>query len=507
MTKSFISYPIRRRQFLHNLGAGGVLLLPLLRAISSEAAEAATAPTMRLVVLTLNAGWGAGMYDGDGISADDLKILQPFSGDATGKLLLPSFFAPLESYRDKMNCFNGFQGTWWGNAHDVSYDDILTCGVEPESSSFTHSKTRSIDDYFSEAWATGALRLGTFSRGNLCHVKLANGSVTPSPLVTNVQASYDALIQNLSQAGFKPPAEDPKAKTDKARKSLLLNFVKNDLQKLKSQVPSEAFDKLQVHLNALSQLQGGSGTTVVSDGDLCVPPESFTVPTSYGASDGYSDPMLDFETAHHFSVIRAGLQCGTHRVAVFSMDNGPYPDKWIWKNTAGVEKRGNIWPSDFHEEITHWNSKGIDESKEHRAAYEATLTMRLKQVADFVKSLDNVKYTDNSTLLDKTLIVLTADVADGSHMTNRKPMITIGGGNAIKTGRYVDLPVAIGTKWWTADKRKTLPINLQGIIGSGWGSAISLQTEGDFWAGVTRALGVGLNTFGLPARNWSKFDL
>lgn len=114
-----------------------------------------------------------------------------------------------------------------------------------------------------------------------------------------------------------------------------------------------------------------------------------------------------------------------------------------------------------------------------------------------------MKYADGSTLLDKTFIVLTGEIADGSHNTSVKPMITIGGKSFIRTGRYVPIPVAIGTKWWTDAQLADLPLPFR----EGFGIPTALRTEGDWWAGVARALGVNISTFGNSARNFGRVDV
>lgn len=500
-----------RRGFLNGLGISGFALVPLVRAILSETqAFGAVDTNLRLVIIPLDTGWGGTFSGYDGPTIQETQQKSYFSADANGQLKLADHFAPLEFAKAQMNCFDGFLGTWWGNAHDVSWSDHLTNSGIPDGDSFVNSSSRSIDDLIASDWRTKVIRsseAGNWGQHMECWIDV-NGQIQKAPQARDPRLAYDMLINSLPMAGNQPPTAAPFNK-----RALLMDFVKDDLGKIKKRIPVEAFDRLQSHLQALESLRTTVDTAVQpTDGEKCFEP---TRPTAFFDSNDWADetsknPTQDQLTQTvraHFDVIHAGLSCGSHRVAMMSLGNGftmPRPLDWPWIDTNGVLQYGmQKWANNFHEEITHWN-KSDSSVFDRRKAYEASVTYKVDWVAYFVKKLQATVFSDGSNLLDKTLIVLTGEIADGSHNTQLKPMITIGGSKAISVGRYVKTQWSVGAKWMS-DAQKNEQ-NIPQLI-RGWGPVVSCRTEGDWWAGVARAMGVNIATFGKPTRSFGPFNL
>jgi|GEM_PF-5569241 len=498
-----------RRNFLSGLGVAGFALSPLMRAVmkEQEAFAAAPADAARLVIIPIGVGWGARRAPGDVQTLAETDVFAYFKGDAAGNLVLPAYFGALSAYRSKMNCFDGFTGTWWGNAHDVSWSDQLTNFATPDTDAFLNSTTESIDAIVASSWQTKVIRAsqgGGWGGGLECWVR-ENGVVKKALQFRDPNASFQAMAGLLPVTAGTP---SPMAAKVFDRKRLLMDYVHEDLGRIKQRVPATAFNRLQEHLDGLAALQVkvGDDTPPIppSDGDKCFAP---TQPGTYRDGDSNESTAQTIEAAvkSHFEIIRAGLACGTHRVAMMSLPNGfgPIkPDDWDWVDSNGQARKGNIWSNNFHEDVSHWDKP--DRLQDSRLAWEGSLKVRVKWVADFVASLDAIKYADGSSLLDKTFIVLTGEVADGSHNTTMKPMITIGGGSFLRTGRYVEVPRVAKAKWMTNAQRDALMLP---TVARDWGSPYSLCTEGDWWHAVSRAMGVNIATFGNPNRLWRRFDI
>ncbi len=130
---------VSRRSFLKSLSIAPLALSPLLTAIRAEA-NGAVKPRLLYIALAHGPG-GKGMATG------------------SETLFTPSpWLSPLERIRPHVILLDGLQGTWWGNAHTVSYRHVLTGCNPPEGSGRTGLVNPSIDVVLGDALKGKSLR-------------------------------------------------------------------------------------------------------------------------------------------------------------------------------------------------------------------------------------------------------------------------------------------------------------------------------------------------------------
>jgi hypothetical protein len=476
----FGSYRYKRRSVLQGLGGGALLLAPLLRAIfQQEEALAQGQSDMRVLIVAMQFGWGLRSSDGNGptrVSGNDVM------------LNLPGYFAPLASLKNKMTVVDGLLGTYWANAHDVSYSDILTSAVTPGDDSsriqgvngpFPKPNGPSIDFLLAQHMKTSALRLNANYRsfGASCHPLCFDNNGVHLFQQDDPLAKFQEIIGLFPNASGGTPV--PEVNISSEKKRALLDYVKDDLKLLQGRVSGDVKERLDIHLQALSEAGsslGGPGTVVSSV--QCVKP---TAPSNAKSTESRLNG--------HLALLKAGFACGTHRVGVLGIGEGL---DFSWTDSDGTARNGNIFSNNFHEDVSHWDSKGAD-SPRRRLCLEGHYRAAVEKIAAFAKSLDAMTIPgENKTLLDKTMIILTGEIADGDHNTLIKPNVIIGGGAAIKTGRYMALPtfeagdvVVDGIGKFTVYRKQP----------------IATHTEADFWVGVAKSLGLELPKLGIQQRN------
>ena len=200
---------IDRRRLLQNLGYGGAFFLPFLR---SWEAQGQSASPKRVLFVFLQHGWGREYGDNDVIpvsfdasslnQSGDLQWTDQFS-------FLPNReLAPLESIKSYVTLLDGVRNcSYWGNAHDVSYSEILTATTyhgergSPElGAQFPMPSGESFDHYLASQLGTHALRISHRYRSwgrsyhPLCFERTRSGQIIELPQFTS---AYDAF-QSLS---------------------------------------------------------------------------------------------------------------------------------------------------------------------------------------------------------------------------------------------------------------------------------------------------------------------
>lgn len=503
MSRIVTHYPFKRRDLLRGIGAGSLLLAPFLRSLAEAQAPSGK---MRLVILPMQHGWN---ITNEGI---------PASFEQTD---LPAWCREFRRLRNKVTVYDGFYGTDWGNAHDVSYTDILTsANLKDEKASspdpipdvrgpFPMPYGPSIDwvianalkyetlrwsadfaswgcNYHPICWKPGSTR--NQATGNFHNVALL-------PMTTDPTLGYGELAGLIRDASDPPPAIDPNILRDRH----VADFVLEDVQLLQARLSRGEKSKLELYLDAVNEAKKNlalntDGRTVMAAGQCTKP---------YPARNGsFHEKFESF-----LSLAQTALACDTHQIVVLGVGEGARD--WAWTDAGAMKTglqivsrrennrnvyvssniRGNTTDSpDFHHTAAHNNSHLHDATfkESSRACMEGWVEWYAKRVVDFALALDEIKEADGKSLLDRTFIVLTGEVSEGNHNTRRKPYVVIGGGAAIPNavGKYVQVPRT--------------------------GPRASSVREGEFWRGVAVKMGVpsqGLSLFGRPERGDKIYDL
>lgn len=500
---TFKSMPFKRRSVIQGLGSGAVLLPVLLRSIlhEQEGLAAGTAG-MRLVIFPMQFGWGL-RSEISQFDRDPFKDRYPNKtrvGGSDTSIVLPSYFEPLNALAKKTTIVDGVLGTYWANAHDVSYSDILTSAVRPGDDSsrvqgvngpFPQPTGPSIDHIIAKSLQTNVLRLNANYRsfGAQCHPLCFDDNGTHLFQQDDPLTKYNEIMGLWPTGGVQNPSPQPTAPSfdfSLEKKRALLDYIRGDINLVRGRVSSDVRQRLDIHLAALDEAGQGIMKPGGGGGGMTPPAAQCARPS---APSGGNDTAM--RLAGHMSLVKAGLACGTHRVAVVGIGDAGWNFQWT-DSLDGKVKNGNIFSSNFHEDVSHWDSKGAD-SPRRRLCLEGWYRTVLEKVVAFAQSLDQMSIPgENATLLDKTMIVLTGEIGSGDHYNKAKPMVIIGGGASIRTGRYI--PISM----YESDKIDVAGYGSFTLFGR---NKVSTRTEADFWVGVARAMGVNIDRLGISVRN------
>lgn len=463
---------LARRSFIKGLAAAG-----LLPALQVEKALAETEVPLRVLFVVLQHGWGGG--------ADAV-------GNITGtetNFNLPEFWSPFNEIKDECVFVDGLRGTFWGNAHDVSYSDVLTAAVPVRAPTPSHLGNHfpapvapSIDYLIQQHYGGDALRLsaGYRSWGASHHPLSFNDRLQSLAYRTNAQDAYGNIFASMS--GETGLAGDDPVLTD------LFPYLSKETKEIVSKVSPAEREKLRNYLDAVGALK----TRLVS-----------RAPISGGTAELKRVPQkgdpLALEIDSYLDMVRVAFANDSHRVAVLGI--GEERDEFTWTNTEDQTMRGQQQFRDFHQEIAHYGGKGEDNAR----AYIGWTRYNAQKVTNFVKALQKTIDYDGRPLIDNTLVVLTGEVGNGQHDRRHKPHILIGGGDRIHRGRWFHIPRA------SADHMGSR--NLDGNYLSirettSWlGGEHSSMSHADLFVKIGQLTGMSINTVGIDSMNTGALEI
>lgn len=482
-----------RREFLRFLGlaSAGTFLstsLPIYRSFANTGGS-----PLRLLILPKYYGWMT-----RAASTDEFATIDP---TASHGFRLPEYFSPLDKHKGKMIVIENLRGVHWGNAHDHSYANILTNAcVQGEMTSkqlmFNEPMGPSIDWLLGDRLNKDVLR-ADFGMGRgapLCF----DDKFLRQPMDTTIAQMHNSIIQPI--LSFQNGASE----SDLMRRS----------------VNQVLFETLGNSTERVEQLLQGTGNEARKISSLRKSLElsnpNSKVVTSTLAS--ITDPGTTFEgtaLAHAFKIAKAAFMADTKRIGVISFGGGASGSNLVWKdkdgvNQTGMDKINQEWrdagntskDNDFHHLVSHynWGSTGNP-----RLCMNGAIKYYVGLISSFVDELTATIDVDGRPMIENTCIVLTSEIATGTHDTSRLPMILIGGNNAgrLKLGRVLKGP--------TVDTNKTVINTLTRdgkLVRSGIrGTHVGLRTQGDVFVSLARAMGVNINTFGFEPHNSEPFIL
>ncbi len=417
------NHKLSRRNFIKGLSSAGILMGGA--SFNELMAQATTPAPLRVLFVAIQHGWGIG-DETTGPSGN----VSNFSGTETS-FTLPTTLSPFESIKNQCIFIDGLRGTFWDNAHDVSYTDILTCGVPaggtaqnlPGSTyAFPKPFNSSIDYEIENFSKKPALRLsaGYGSWGAQYHPLSFNSSLAILPYYTRALDAYNQVFKNVTapvadkvtprvMAGVTDTTTELLNKVQGAPRQRLLNY-RDALESLKTSIAA----------------QGGS---VSGSAKL----EKIPV----------SGQTQDMEVDNFIDMIRVAFVNDTHRVAVLGIGEPEGNITYTGSNgqPTDILAEERKAATDFHHTIGHYSggeaAQGYDATNA-KLGFAATRRWYCQKVLNLVQKLQSAVDVDGKSVLDNTLIVLTGEVATGEHATVSKMHVVIGGGSRIRKGRWIN---------------------------------------------------------------------
>lgn len=470
---------MKRREFIEKFGVGAAALYPLLKSQISLGQTAQAKPPVRVLVVALQHGWG--------------RTSGTFSGTESN-FTIPSPLDVFEEIKNQCVFVDGLRTSFWGNAHDVSYSDILTCSVRFEDvrsaslgGPFPHPRSPSLDWMIGDFHKKDVLRLSLNYRswGAPFHPLSFDRDLNRLAFFTSPSQAYRSFVEPL--------------------KAQQLAITNGDLSQIYKQQSSrsivESLKKLNARVRATRNL-GAEGRKVQSYlssvealGQRIIASESpdlsqIVLPEMPQTNLAYS-MALD----RYLEMITLAFRLDTHRVAVLGLGQGA--TNWAWTDNQGVPQVGDsMFASEgFHHAVAHYTDYSRD-------CFDGWVRWYGRKVIDLVRTLEGIRESDGTSLMDNTVIVLTGEVGNGQHQRRRSDFVVIGGGGGqIQRGRWLSLPTfeprsRQGFFWGTrgpGDELVESRIN--------YGSPVARHHAADLWVAVAQIAGLPIETFGIDVYN------
>jgi hypothetical protein len=513
--RAVTSYKVARRAFLRACGGSAALMLPLLRSMEARAQNVA-APK-RLLIL----------HHGEGSPLDQWR---PAAAATTQTFTLPANSAPFAPLQSKMVLIDGL--------------NLITATTGPDPSGRRGGQNTSEGGMV--ALMTGVPTLGLGSVGQQDHCAggpsidqllldrspLLGGALSTSrsktpfgslQLAADIRSmrdevaprvmSYRAPIANPDPSlarqplypetqalsafnrlfgGALPSGSD--AATVLARELSVLDFMRNDLKRLRTLAPSSEKPRLDVHADAIQQLESGIRQNLSSISPVCMSPAApplFPMAASqntYGGTFGHGqlvgvdeyDPADPNNYPHqvlgqtHLALIKAAFLCDLARVATFSWSSATslvaFPTSF-----GGATLQGVGGPAIAHDAPLNSTSSDV------LAWWAAIDRFYAQQSSVAIQSFAAATDVDGNSLLDNTVVVYVTEVARRwDHMQQNVPLAVFGGKNTgLRGGTFVKV---------TGGALPAL------------GAATGNRPFNDFWLALAAAFGVDLETLGAPSQ-------
>ena len=417
---------INRRDLLRNasFGAGALTLSPILGQLETQAAGRKLPPRFVFVVE------GNGLeqqhitpigYKRPHVSAGNPKIPnmqgvtelvnEPHAGKE-----LPESLHPIKAWRDRLTIVHGLSGRIAGGGHSNDFGALgaYNCGSGVGSSGTPKEET--IDVALGKKLGGIFTHIGVGISDRAEHDVIYNcsawGKSQPTPTICQPMTAYGTLFGSV--AGGNSKAEF-NARTN------LLDFLRDDVKRLRGQVAASEKDKLEAHLKGYEDMRNRQSRLGEIEGTL-----RRTAPR---VDDKFKSEVESDRLDAQFDIAAAALIGGlTNSITIASGVGNPY----------------------FSVRFT---GLGIDLGKHsigHGGGFKGMSPDQLKVkihkfhfqlIADLMKKLEAVPEGDG-TMLDNTVIVFLSDAAEMHHSRcGQWPMVLIPGKNTgLVGGQYIDFP-------------------------------------------------------------------
>jgi hypothetical protein len=448
---------MHRRNFLRAVGAG-FATLPCFRLLENSYAQAQGAELpLKFVCIYHPHGlaaeyWALGQRGAAaGVSSDtetDFDItykdcsLQPFDDAATyGK-----------SFKDKLMVIEGIDLLSNANGHDSAGNILTGSRISGKPSNSSLDQYMAVERGLGQDTRLASIALGVGNDGLEVGNTLSFGpGGAPLPKIIDPVQTYQQLFK-----GFAAPG-DTAGQEAAARANLLgssmVDFLRSDVNRLRTRLGSEEKLKLDQHLSSLDELEKQFQATGMGSGAMCAVPaqpdaSKFPKLKQYNQGEPYFDAITDAQ----IDVLAQALACDVTRFATLFLNDLSYTG-----NPLGL-------PSDNHGSVAHTYSASKIGNDGHDATGtpDTWLTLAKFNRYSYGKVARLMQKLDELGALDSTLIYVSSDMGNPAlHSTRNAPTVLAGGANGkFRMGRHVRLAADCPpTNQWCDDSLKQQKTN------------------------------------------------
>jgi hypothetical protein len=406
-----------RRGFLKGttLGAGALVLAPLVGQLEAQAAGTGPKPKRFLFVV-----------EGNGLPPQQVQpvgLKRAKEGDrdklietALKEYDLAKALEPVAAWKDRTTIVQGLSGRVCGGGHSNDFGALGCYAAKGSVGNSGLPQAETIDGALARKLGGVFPHVGLGISDRTEHTTIynisASGKNSPLPTQCHPHLAYGQLFGSVA---------DGTARKEFETEANLLDFLKDDLKTLQSRVGGAEKEKLQQHVAAYEAMRSRQGKiTAMADTLKANAPK---------VTDKYKSEVETDRLDAQFELAAASLIGGlTNVVTIASGAGNPYFSVKFTGLGINFAKHG-IGHGGTFDGMTA-EEMGVKIRRYH-----------FDLIARTLKQLEAVKEGDG-TMLDNTLVVYLSDAAEGHHSRCWEwPMVLIGNlGGRLKAGRYVEYP-------------------------------------------------------------------
>jgi hypothetical protein len=406
------------------LGAGSVLLSPILSKMQAFAAGQVVAPKRFVFVVESN-GVPPQQMLLEGMQRKDFegKPGRPFLDVSLADKALPMSLEPVARWKDRVTIVQGISGRVCGGGHSNNFMALGAFGGGRGNGNGESTKingetvdgalARQIPGIFPHV----GIGMSKRPENNVIYNISAEGPDRPLPTVVSPTFAYASLFGSVAEG---------QSKELFVANSNLLDFMRDDIRRVESRLAAPEREQLGSYLETYESLRNRQSRLNEVEHTL-----RKHAPV---ASDKYTSPVEIDRLDAMFDIGACALISGLTNVMTISSAAG-IRDFDVTFTGLGIKK-------DKHQ-IGHGSSDG---GRTYLELYNMMRRWHFDRIAELMAKLERVPEGDG-TMLDNTLIIYLSDGADSHHSRCWEwPMVMLGNlGGRLRTGRYIDYP-SYGTK-------------------------------------------------------------
>ena len=406
------SFPDRRSLLKGvSLGTGGLLLAPLLQKVAA-AAEGKVTPPKRVIFFVFDNGF---KDDGSVPVGTDLVSDKTRQFSLKGHKL-PLDIAPFAPFQDRITLLHGLR------SHTAVDHGGFFAALSGSAGNKHTPQAESIDAAIARI-APGVfplLHLG-IGGGTTAYCCSAWGKNRPIAALCRPELAYESLFGNVGAT-----------RNDFAARKNLLDFVTDDVRRLKSEIAGPERELVDSHLDAMESLSKRDGLLADKFDTGALKKHAPKLQPAGTRNETVPAGSMTETVAAQCDIAAAALLAGLTNVVTITAGLCSIP-----ANYSGI--------SDVH---PHGIGHGLFDilSKYHN--YLAT------QAARMLTKLQETK-EGTGTMLDNTLLVFMSDSANQQHSWKGAnwPFVLVGNlGGKLKSGQFLSYPVSKRQTWDAAGK-------------------------------------------------------
>jgi hypothetical protein len=414
---------LHRRDALKGLtlGAGSVLLSPILSRLQARAAGQEVAPKRFVFVVESN-----------GVPPQQLapsgherkpRPQQPLNGPAElvdislADRDLPFSLEPIKQFKDRVTIVEGLSGRVTGGGHSSNFQALGAFGagrgnggedMQILAETIDGALAKTIPGIFPHVGLGISKRL----ENSIVYSISASGPNKGLPIIVKPDLAYSTLFGSVASGA---------AKDEFVAQNNLLDFMKDDVKKVESSLAGEERAQLGAYLEAFETLRNRQSRLNEIEHTLR---EKAPAPT-----DKYKSEVETDRLDAMFDLGAAALISGLTNVLTISSAAGIRDFDITFKGLGLKIDKHSIGHGGKYEDKT-WD-----------VLYNLIRRYHFELIAGLASKLHAVPEGDG-TMLDNTVIVYLSDAAESHHSRCWEwPMVMLGNiGGKLKTGRFVDYP-------------------------------------------------------------------